>query len=172
MRVIGISGVARSGKDTVADYINDKYGYEKFVLSDILRDKLASMGRDVTKKNMVELGNELRKEKGNDIVARLLYERCKDREKICVVGFRSPGEVDFFESVSESFFLIEVRASRSLRVERAKAHGMDDVSCRDYDDIIRKGLDMVLSMATIRIENESGLDELYGKVDDVIVQIG
>ncbi|MFH1126545.1 MAG: AAA family ATPase [archaeon] len=172
MNVIGICGLARSGKDTVADYIERKYGYRKFVLSDVLRDELISSGKEVTKKNMAELGNELRSEKGNDVVARMLYERCSDYGKVTVVGFRSPEEVDFFEKLTDSFFLVEVRASKSLRVDRAVFLGNDDVVSRDSDDVLKKGLDSVFSMATIIIDNDSSLDSLHLKVDDMMREIG
>lgn len=39
-KVIGIMGKMGSGKDTIADYLVEGYGYEKLSLSDLLRDEL------------------------------------------------------------------------------------------------------------------------------------
>lgn len=172
MKIIGICGLARSGKDTVADYISSKYGYEKFVMSDALRDILVSRNKEVSKKSMLELGNELRGAKGKDIVARMVYERCKGFDRITVVGFRSPAEVEFFKKAADSFFLVEVRAPEGSRVKRARALGREDVSLRDHDDVINKGLDDVFSMASYRIDNDSTLDELYSKVDGMMRKVG
>jgi len=44
MQLIGICGVAGSGKDTVADFLVSNYGYEKISFAAILKKMLASMG--------------------------------------------------------------------------------------------------------------------------------
>jgi len=172
MKIIGVCGLARSGKDTVADYIESKYGFQKYVMSDVLRDELVKCNRDVSKRTMLELGNELREAKGLDIVAQMIYERCHDSGKVSIVGFRSPAEVEFFERNADEFFLIEVRAPKSSRITRADALGIDDVSSRDYDDVINKGLDGVFSMASATINNDSTPDELHLRVDKVMKDIG
>ncbi len=170
MKVIGICGLARSGKDTVADYIESEYGFQKFVMSDVLRDELVKRGRDVSKRTMLELGNELRDSKGADVVAQMIYEHCRCFDKITVVGFRSPLEVEFFKRKACEFFLVDVRSPESSRVKRA--HGGEDVASRDNDDILKKGLDGVFSMATIVVENDSTLDDLHMRVDEVMREIG
>lgn len=172
MNVIGVCGLARSGKDTVADYIEAKYGFQKFVMSDVLQDELVRRGRDVSKRTMLELGNELRDAKGTDVVAQMIYERCHGSGKVSVVGFRSPAEVEFFEKNADEFFLLEVRAPKGSRVARADAIGKDDVSLRDHDDVINKGLDGVFSMASAVINNDSTPDELHLRVDKAMREIG
>lgn len=172
MRVIGITGLARSGKDTVADYIESEYGFKKFVMSDVLRDVLVSRSEEVSKKSMLELGNELRETNGQDVVARMVYERCRGFEKVTVVGFRSPAEVRFFEKVSARFSLVEVTAHVGFRVRRAEALGVEDVSSRDHDDVVNKGLDAVFSMASVVVDNNSTLDVLYPRVDEMMAEIG
>ncbi len=172
MKVIGVCGLARSGKDTVADYIESKYGFQKYVMSDVLRDELVRRNRNVSKRTMLELGNELREVRGTDVVAQMIYERCHDSGKVSVVGFRSPAEVDFFEKNADEFFLVEVRAPKGSRIARADALGKDDVSSRDHDDVINKGLDGVFSMASAVINNDSTPDELHLRVDKAMREIG
>lgn len=41
MKVIAFSGFKRSGKDTAADYICDKYGFERVAFADPLKDEVA-----------------------------------------------------------------------------------------------------------------------------------
>ncbi len=170
MKVIGVCGLARSGKDTVADYIEEKYGFRKFVMSDVLRDELVRRGRDVSKRTMLELGNELRDARGRDVVAQMIYERCHDSGNVSVVGFRSPAEVEFFKRNADEFFLIDVCAPKDSRVVRA--HGGEDVASRDSDDILKKGLDGVFSMANVSIDNDSTLDELHLRVDKMMKDSG
>ncbi len=170
MKVIGLAGLARSGKDTVADYIGSKYGYMKFVLSDVLKDELAKQGKEPTKENMADLGNTLRKKSGKDIVARMLYERCKGLDKITIVGFRSPEEVQFFQKKAKNFTLIEVRAPEQSRVKWASKQ--EDIKGRDKNDILKKGLEDVFSIAKIKIDNNSTLEALYAKVEKIMKDIG
>lgn len=172
MMIIGVCGLARSGKDTVADYLDSHYGFHKLVMSDVLKSELILRKKETTKKNMLELGNELRKAKGHDIVARMVYERCKGLEKITIVGFRSPSEVDFFQKASDKFFLVEVRAPKSTRVKRANELGREDVSFRDSDDILKKGLDGVFSMASVVIDNDSSLENLHTHIAEEMNEIG
>ena len=168
MKIIGLAGLARSGKDTVADYIESKYDYKKFVLSDVLKDELKNVGKEPTKENMAELGNTLRKKSGKDIVAKMLYEHCKNQKKITVVGFRSPEEVEFFRKKAKTFTLIEVRAPKDSRIKRSSEK---DISGRDKNDIAKKGLDEVFTMAKIKIDNDSTLESLYEKVDKIMKEI-
>ncbi len=46
--IIGMSGVARSGKDTVAKILHDVYGYEIYSFSDILNETLIALNPMVT----------------------------------------------------------------------------------------------------------------------------
>jgi len=126
MKIIGLAGLARSGKDTVADYIETKYGYKKFVLSDVLKDALKTEGKEPTKENMADLGNTLRKKSGKDIVAKMLYERCQNQKRITIVGFRSPEEVEFFRKKTKDFTLIEVRAPQNTRIRRSSEQDISE----------------------------------------------
>lgn len=42
-KIIGIHGFARSGKDTIADYIVDNYGFKKIAFADSLREALLTL---------------------------------------------------------------------------------------------------------------------------------
>lgn len=72
VRVIGLSGVARSGKDTVADYICDTYGYKKMSFADPIREALYKLNPDVTVNGLA--GSKLRT--AVDVFG---WEDCKDK---------------------------------------------------------------------------------------------
>ena len=62
MQVLILLGKARSGKDTIADFLVKEFGFRKFVFSSVLEEELKKQGKEITKKNMALLGDELRKE--------------------------------------------------------------------------------------------------------------
>lgn len=50
--IIGLSGVARSGKDTVADMLVKKRGYVKMSFADPIREALYTLNPNITVENM------------------------------------------------------------------------------------------------------------------------
>jgi len=50
--IIGIGGTNASGKDTVAQMLVKKYGWQYVSLSDLLRDELKSRGESITRKKL------------------------------------------------------------------------------------------------------------------------
>jgi dephospho-CoA kinase len=58
--IIGITGPNASGKDTVADILEEK-GFIHYSLSDILREELKKSNKEEIRKNLIKIGNELRK---------------------------------------------------------------------------------------------------------------
>ena len=120
MKAIVVIGLARSGKDTVAEYLQQKYGYTKLVFSDLIAEELKKRGMQVNKKNMSEIANVLREEQGMDILAKLIVEKMKEagKEKFVLVGPRSPQELEYVKKKYEKCIAIKVESERSKRFER------------------------------------------------------
>lgn len=66
---IGVTGTNCSGNIEAVKYLKEK-GYATHSLSDILRENARIRGIEPTTDNLVELGNNLRKGGGNDILAK------------------------------------------------------------------------------------------------------
>lgn len=170
MLIIAITGLARSGKDTAAKYISEKYGFEWFDFSrDVLAGELKKHELPLTKENMSYIGDELRKKCGQDALAQRLVEKIKesDAKSVVVSGVRSPEEASYLKSHSKRFILIKLVADANKRIKRS---GNADIESRDVRDIKNKGLAKVLEMADITIENNSTVDELYKKIDSIIAR--
>lgn len=77
-QIIGLNGVARSGKDTVADILHDLYGYQKASFSDMLNRALIALNpqvsHDLTLRRYAEWEEELGYEGAKEIpeIRRLL----------------------------------------------------------------------------------------------------
>ena len=173
--IIGLAGLARCGKDEAANYLEEKYGFEKLVFSDILAEKLKKRGMENTKMNQSIVGDELRKEFGNAVLASRLLEKIDKDKNYVIVGFRSPEEVDYIRNEVMKFYLVEIYAEKSVRFTRKTKEDPQSITEffeRDQRDMKNKGLDIVLRMADFKIINEGNLDDLKKDVDDFMKKIG
>ncbi|VVC00337.1 AAA domain protein [uncultured archaeon] len=168
MQAIMVCGLARSGKDTAADYIAGKYGYTKYTFSDVLREMLEEKGAEPTKQNMLGLGNKLRSEKGMDAVAKLLDRKIRDTGKVLLVGPRSMEEIEYFRHRFPEMALIKVSAKAEKRFGRrtkADADNRKKFFERDSADAAEKGLGKVIDAAEMEIKNDSTVKALCKKID-------
>lgn len=170
MLTIALTGLARSGKDTAAKHISEKYGFAWFDFSrDVLIEELKKKELAPTKENMSSIGDELRKKQGQDTLAQRLVEKIKKSGATTVIvsGVRSPEEADYLKRHSDRFILIKLVADANKRVVRS---GNADIEQRDERDIKNKGLAKVLDMADITLENNGTVDALYRKIDELITR--
>ncbi|MFH0987265.1 MAG: AAA family ATPase [Candidatus Micrarchaeota archaeon] len=174
--IIGITGLARSGKDTAAVHIAERYNFTHLDLGrDGLIPEAEKRGLETDKRSLSIFADELRQEGGMAIVAKLLLEKMKEEKNYIVTGFRSPEEVDLIRNeASGDFYLIEVHADKLERYARRTDKDPQDVEEffeRDRRDMVNKGLDKVLKMADFKILNEGTLEELYENADKVVEKI-
>ena len=78
--IFGITGYYGSGKDAVAKYLESK-GFIHHSLSDELRSELIKRNMKITRKNLIDIGNELRKEHGPGVIAKILSIEPDESEK-------------------------------------------------------------------------------------------
>jgi len=173
MKALIIAGLARSGKDTVADYLAGKYGFSKFVMSDALIEGMKKKGIATGKMNISKFGDELRKKKGMAAVAELVYGKIEIEkpEKAVIVGPRSVEEIDFFKRKFQGIKIILVDAPKEKRFERRSEKDPQEKNEffeRDERDSRNKGLRKVLAMADFNMRNESSVEELHKKVDSLV----
>ncbi len=169
--IIGLTGLARSGKDTVADYFVKKHGFKKLVFSDMLKQEAEKRGMPKDKMTLSVLGSRLREEKGNAVLAKLLAEKIEEGKDYLLVGFRSPEEVDYIRNEFQEFVLVRVDADRAVRYKRRSREDPQEQEkffARDEYDMATKGLGKVLDMADYVIKNNGTLSELYDKVEQLL----
>ena len=95
--IIGLTGSLCAGKGEVADYLKS-LGYAYFSLSDALREEAGKNNIDTTRNNLIILGNKLRKEYGNGVLAQKIKEMLPPETNIII------------DSITISVFIIEYRA--------------------------------------------------------------
>lgn len=175
MLAIVVVGLARSGKDTFANYVAEKYSFKKF---DFFRDVVVPLMNEqklkVTKANASKFGNEMRKKFGMGVFGEKMAQLIKNHEKVVITGARSLEELVPIERQASKFYIVRIDASKEKRFSRRSELDPateEEFFARDNDDIINKGLDKVLKAANFVIANNSTLDEFYKAIDELMQRI-
>jgi dephospho-CoA kinase len=125
-KIIGIGGLPRSGKDTVADMLMAK-GWFGFSFGDFTRRNALERHKDkpdpISVANMTETSNWLRETGGPDVILKAAlaeYEQAsetKQYEGLVLYSVRAPVEADWI--LEHSGELVWVETSDEVRYERA-----------------------------------------------------
>lgn len=138
--VVGICGPIGSGKGVVTDWFKD-HGFLTVSLSDEIRVELRKDSKEITRANMQEVGNQLRKELGDSILAGRVWEKVKGVQdsRIVIESIRHPEEVRYLQKQA-NFYLIYVNADQKIRYERyAKRHRVGDTIT--WEDFVREDME-------------------------------
>ncbi len=172
--IIGLTGPARSGKDTVAHYLVKEYGFKHYdFYRDVFLEELKNRSMEPTKDNASILGDLLRKEHGMGVMAKLLFEKIS-AEDIVITGIRSPAEVEHFREKTSQFVLVMLDALGPLRYERrdeSDPQSENEFFGRDKRDLENKGMESVFLMADYTIQNDGSVENLEDKIDDIMDEV-
>lgn len=184
---IGLIGKMRSGKDTVAAYLAEKYGYTRFAFGDELKryaHELFGEPADGSKpRELYQWFGQTMRERDPDIWVRKCLESISrnrrdrawvkehDRYRrdiivdapVAITDVRQPNEYAALQSVG--YVLIRVDAPESLRIQRAIESG-DTFNLRDLTHDTETALDGYV--ADFTVVNDAGLPELYEQIDEII----
>ena len=171
MPVIILVGLARSGKDTAADYLVEKHGFSKYTFSDVLKELLEKKGLDSTKKRMNELGDMLRNEMGMDAIAKMLDKKINKKDKLVLVGPRSIEEIDFFRQKFPELKVIKITTGKDKRFGRRSEEDSqteEEFHKRDEDDKHNKGFRKVLDSADFQVNNFLEIEKFYSEIETAL----
>ena len=182
--VIGLTGLAGSGKSEVSAHLMARHGFQKFVFSDVIREEankrslLGNKTYEDQKTVLSELGETLRRESGRwDILAIRLAEKISlgGYERVVVDGFRSAEEVELFRKKFDRFFLILIEADEKIRFQRRKIEDpfatIAGIRSRDKRDIKELGLGKVIKMADFRVKNNKDKENLKKEIDTILAKV-
>ncbi|NIM59592.1 MAG: AAA family ATPase [Candidatus Aminicenantes bacterium] len=174
-RLIGLTGTNSAGKGEVASFF-EKKGYAYFSLSDLIREELRKIGKEVTRDNLIKKGNELREKGGHDILAKLVMKKVKD--KSVIDSIRNPKEVEYLRT-QKNFVLLAVDAPVELRYERAKKRGRAE-SASTLEEFIKKEAEEMtdlekgqqlhncMKMADFLVINDGSLKDLHRRLEELL----
>jgi dephospho-CoA kinase len=189
MKIIGVGGFVRSGKDTLAELLMD-HGFYGFSLGDYVRNVCFDRHKDkpdpISVKNMTETSNWLRETYGPDVVLKAAldeYEEANSDSKyigVVLYSVRAPIEVDFI--LEHGGQVVWVEASVEVRYSRDQQNRRDgeaEVSLEEFkrqeelqwkpqkqagvSDESQMNLLYVKEKATVHIENNDNTLEEFQK---------
>lgn len=180
-RIIAICGVKRSGKDTVSDYLVQKYGYQKMKFAEPLKnmvktlfsmtdDQVESDEKDaiddrwkVTPRSILQFfGTEVMQYKIQDLLpgvgrtfwAESLFKSYNGETHIVISDLRFQHEVDVIKTYCSDYIVIRV-----LR----RCDPSCDPSCTHISETEQN-----IIVPTHTIENYSNLQALHSTVDTIM----
>lgn len=164
MRIIGVSGLAGSGKSLVTEVATER-GSIIVSMGDIIRREAKKRGEPSK-----ETAKKLREEHGPYIVAELTIEEIKKimdegcDSHIIVEGIRSQHEVELFKENFDNFIIVSIFANPQIRFERIKLRQRED-DTTDYKVFVERdqnelgfGIGDVVSLSDKMIINESDIE--------------
>jgi dCMP deaminase len=176
--IIGLTGKNASGKGEVAQVLKEG-GFHYFSLSDLLREELKQRNLEITRENLIQVGNELRQQYGGGVLAdRAMLKMDVDKNYI-VDSIRNPREVEVLRR-DKNFKLVHVTAVPEMRLERIKARGRegDPQTLEEFkileereaanEDPNAQQLESTAILADVELENNSDLPALRTRVREMI----
>lgn len=130
MKIVGIGGLPRSGKDTLAELFMEA-GYFGFSLGDFMRDRSRERHKDtpdpISVAHITETANWLREQHGADVALKAALKDFEEKQKagahykgLVLFSVRAPVEVDWI--LANDGELIWVEASDEVRHMRNNKH--------------------------------------------------
>lgn len=170
-KVIAVVGPIASGKGALIEILKEQ-GYAYVSLSDVVREKTKAWGLDLTRKNLQDVGDKLRKQFHPAILAQLATHSLKNSQKNFVVdSVRNPAEVDCLKKYFNAF-VIGVTASPEKRFEmmRERAREWDPKTWEEFkkteerdrglgQDSFGQQVEQCLKMADLVIDNNGTLKQ-------------
>ncbi|MFQ6110044.1 MAG: AAA family ATPase [Candidatus Aminicenantales bacterium] len=171
-RLIGLTGTNGAGKGEVASFFQ-RNGYAYFSLSDLIREELKKEQQELSRDNLIRMGNELRKRFGADVLARRIMEKVKG--KAVIDSIRNPHEVAFLQK-QKGFILLAVDAPVELRYERIRRRGRQESATTLQEFMDKEAEEMeqnekgqqlkvCMSLADSKIMNDGSLESLHKKLE-------
>ena len=178
--IIGIAGTLSSGKDTLADYLTDNYGYTHVSTGDMVRAEAKKRYGNIERPTLQIVGPELRVEGGAGVLVKKALEQPKP---IVITGIRAIGEAKALKEAGGVLLFID--AYVEIRYERMVKRARDAesvISLEKFTESERKEVAagekdedynqvVIQNMSDKTINNSGNLETLYKIATDYLSKI-
>lgn len=178
--IIGLIAQKLAGKDTVAQYLVEKYGAVSYAGGHILNDILNVLGQDVSRENETLLAVHLRQAFGEEVLNSAILKRLQSShaEIKLINGIRRPKEL--IQAKEFGVRTVYIHSSAEVRYSRyAHRHEKVDDGILSFADFVKqdeqspteKDIVALGSESEFRLENNGELADLYAQVDQLVRQL-
>lgn len=178
--ILGFTGPIASGKEVAKKYIETNYGGSNFKFSSILRGVLDYLDIENNRDNLIALSTFLRKQYGEDILAKAIAKSVKESkdEVIVIDGIRRLADIAYLKEVP-GFILIAIDAAPEIRYQRSVIRnenpGDADKSYEDFLADHQKETEItipeVMAKANYTLNNNGDLKQLHQEIDKIILEV-
>ncbi len=174
-----IAGLPGAGKTTVAKILAEK-GLPVLSMGDVMREEARRRGKPDDIDSMRGFMVQLRKERGETVVAELVIGKLRGISWPLVVidGLRSEEELEAFRRVAGRVLLILVASDLQHRFQRLSKRArpddpkkVEDLRRRD-DTELTVGLEKLMSREGVRITNDGDIESLKRKTVELFRKQG
>lgn len=177
--ILGLTGSLCAGKGEIAGYLKS-LGFFYCSLSDVLREEAEKNDIQKTRENLIVLGNKLRKEYGNGVLAQRIKNVIPSEKNVIVDSIRNPEEVIDLKKLP-GFILIGVDALEETRFARMLARDRpgDPKTLEEFRETnenlaISHGQQVqeCMKMADCIVVNNASVEQLHKKMDKLLKDHG
>ena len=184
-KYIGVVGQIATGKEVFAEYLIKKYGFTTFSLSTVIHRELEKRGvKEFTRKTLQDVGDELRKKIGDDVLAIKAIEILNNGKRpVVITGIRNPDEVKYFKKIP-GFILVAIKSKRKTRFKRVLKRGKpwDPKTYEDFYKIDRRDYGIgqeksgqqvgkCIKMADYTLTNDKDVGSFYKKIERLVLNL-
>ncbi|MFA7252721.1 MAG: AAA family ATPase [Candidatus Paceibacterota bacterium] len=175
--VIGLAGQIASGKDTVADYVKEKYGGVTVSFSQPMRDILKRLYLPVDRAHLVKLTEILIANYGSDILSKTIATEIEKSDKQIFILPNIRRESDYAHlSSNPGFLLVGINTDAKIRYERlVKRSQNEDDKNKTWEQFQKDALlstevtiAPLIEKSKFQLDNNGSLEDLYKQVDDLL----
>jgi adenylate kinase len=128
-QIIGIAGTISSGKDTLAEYLVENYGYTHVSTGDMIRAEATKRYGNAERPTLQIVGPELRAESGAGV---LVIKALEAERPVVITGLRTPGEIKTLQAAGGVLLFID--AYVETRYERMVKRDRDAESVKTFEE--------------------------------------
>lgn len=179
--IIGFAGEMACGKGTAAKYLSQHWGGETFRFSTALFDVARRLHLPESRDSLQRISTSLRKEFGEDLLAKVILVEAKDatRDVVVVDGVRRREDVKYLRELP-NFVLCYITAPIRTRYERMVLRGekADDTTKtfeefeKDHHRETEIEIPELKSFAAEIVDNAGTLPEFHAQLDAIVKKYG
>jgi len=178
--VLGFVGDLASGKGTICQYLNKKYGVNSYRFSTMLRDILDRIYVEQSRENLQDLSTFLRGRYGQDIMSQVIVKDVLNdkNDTVAVEGIRRPTDITYLQELP-GFHLIYLTADPKLRWQRMvlRKENADDAN-KTFDQFLKdeqaeadKLIKELGKKAEYTIVNNGTIVDFYLQMENILKEI-